>query len=202
MRTNDMHPVNAVIITRPDPPAMPGRSSYPLFGRPLVGWILDTLKYCQRVDHVAVSTSDPEVAEIARQAGGIVVPRPTELDDPRSLRVEVLRHAVTWLYHETNLDTGVAIALRASAPELGASTINGALDLLEKRHLREVLSVSPNGVQNDDLRVIHRRELFETALSNRIAVVKTECIDVRSADDIAALQQRYPTRERFDAVRE
>ncbi len=202
MSENDHRHVNAVVITRPDPAGLPGRNVYKLFGRPLICWTLDTLKLSRHVTGVYVCTSDEATIGVARDADCAVIPRPPSLDEARSLRVDILRHAVQWLEQEHRLETDVAVAVRATIPELRRRDVDNTLEFLDRHQLREMISVSADCLQNDDLRIIHRRALFGQSLSHHVGVTKTEFIDVRSLDDIAALQTRYESRERFDATRE
>ncbi len=194
--------VNAVIITRPDPPDMPGRNVYTVFGRPLITWTIGALKHSRLVTGVFVCTADKAAAAAAREIGCESIPLPEELAKERVPRVDVLRHAVTWLYRELQVDTDIAVSVRATIPELRSSDVDAAIELLDRHKLREVITVSSNCLQNDDLRVIHGRALFGTSLSYHTGVVKTGFVDVRSLEDIAALQTRYESRERFEAIRE
>ena len=202
MSESKVRNIHAVVITRPDPESVPGRNVYSLFARPLIGWAVDALKKCRLVTGVFISTRDAAVLEIAPKIGCNVIPRPEELDGERTLRVEIVRHAVTWLYRERNLDTDIVIAVRASIPELNSTDVDNAIGFLDRHNLREMISVGADCIQNDDIRIIHRRELFATTLSNRIGVMKTSYLDVRSVQDIAALQQRYEDRRRFEVTRE
>lgn len=194
--------VHAIVIPRNGPRSFPERNVYVLFGRPLVGWVLNALKLSRHVTGVFVSTNDEKVARITRDDGCDLIPRPAELDDDRAERVDIVRHAVTWLYKERNLDTDIVISVRATIPEIRSRHIDAAIEFLERHHLRELISVGANRIQNDHLRLIHRRALFSTSLSVGIGVFKADYVDVRSMDDVARLQAQYETRERFDAVRE
>lgn len=202
MSENDTPHINAIVITRPDPAQLPGRNVYRLFGRPLICWTLDSLKLSRLVTGVYVCTADEATAEVAREADCAVIPRPPSLDEARSLRVDILRHAVRWLEQEHRLNTDIALAVRATIPELRRRDVDNTIAFLDRHQLREMITVSPDCLQNDDLRIIHHRALFGQSLSHHIGVTKTDFIDVRSLDDIAALQTRYESRERFDATRE
>lgn len=202
MKPNEPRKIHAVVVTRNNPRSFPDRNVYPLFGRPLVGWVLASLKLAHHVDEVFVSTNDEAVGDVARGAGCSVIPRPEDLDHDRASRVEIVRHAVTWMYKERFLDTDVVISVRATIPELRRRDIDDAVDFLDRNNLRELVSVSSGRVQNDHLRLIHRRALFTTSLSTGIGVVKTGYRDVQSLDDIAALQAHYESRDRFDAISE
>lgn len=194
--------INAVVITRGDPPALPGRTVYPLFGRPLLAWVLDALKNSRRVGGVFVSSNDADVARVAAATDCVVIPRPDELDGDRADRVAILRHAVTWLYRERGVGTDVVLGVRATIPELRSADIDDAIEFLEGGRLREVVTVDAGDRQNDDFRVISARALFSTLLSSRLGVIRTGYVDVQSLDDIAALKERYAHRQRFDVVRD
>ncbi|KAA3619202.1 MAG: hypothetical protein DWQ08_15595 [Proteobacteria bacterium] len=201
MPDNTPKRIHAVVIPRGDPKGFPGRNFRVVFGRPVVAWVFDALKQARRVSGVFVSTNDDKIAGIAREAGCDTIPRPSEIDDDRASRVEIVRRAVTWLHSERSSDTDIVIAVRASIPELRSIEIDDAIEFLERNKLREVISVGPNNVQNDHFRMIGRHALFGTPLSSRIGVVRTEHIDVRSPEDVAALLSRYENLERFDAFR-
>lgn len=202
MSEADPKHINAIVIPRGDPPAMPGRNTYALFGRELIGWVLVALKHSRSITGVFVSTRDEALANVVREAGCEVIPRPEELDHDRAMRVDVVRHGVNWLHRERLVTTDIALAIRASIPELRARDIDNGIEFLQRNGLREVLSMGGDCMQNDDIRIISKRALFSTSLSNRIGVMKTDYIDVRSTRDIATLTQRYENRQRFEATRE
>jgi CMP-N-acetylneuraminic acid synthetase len=194
--------VNAIVIPRADPPGFPGRNTYPLFGRPLITWVLEALRHSRRVTGVFVSTRDEALTAVLKKAGFDLVPRPEELDNDRVSRVDVMRHAVTWLYRERFISTDIVLGVRATIPELRSRDIDNGIQFMELKRLRELLSMGADCVQNDHLRFISNRALFNASLSDRIGVMKTEYIDVRSSEDVAAIINRYGSHERFQATRE
>src|SRR5262245_24039119 len=68
-------------------------------GKPLVTWTLEAARAATSITRLIVSTDDPEVVELARRAG-VEVPflRPAEFAADKSLAIEVLTHALTWLH--------------------------------------------------------------------------------------------------------
>src|SRR5687768_2628050 len=86
--------VIGVIPARRGSKRLPGKNTALLGGRPLITHTFSQVAQCPRLDRVVVSTDDPVVAELARQAGLPVVDRPAQLATDEALIGDVCRHAL------------------------------------------------------------------------------------------------------------
>src|SRR4051812_12689971 len=69
----------AIIPARGGSKRVEGKNLYVVAGRPLVAHSVAHALAAEEVDEVVVSTEDPEIARVARDAGAGVVERPAEL---------------------------------------------------------------------------------------------------------------------------
>lgn len=110
---------------------MPRKNLRALHGKPLIVRALEQAHAAQIFDHVATSTDDPEMAEVARRHGAEVPGlRPEHLARDDSNKWHVFRHLVTELEQRgvgpigivADLDTGAALRtvedIRASVRKL------------------------------------------------------------------------------------
>jgi CMP-N-acetylneuraminic acid synthetase len=82
----------AVIPARAGSKRLPGKNIAPFGGRPLLAWSVALAERLTEV-HCVVSTEDPAIARVAREAGSAVVDRPPELAGDKSSMTQVLIHA-------------------------------------------------------------------------------------------------------------
>lgn len=67
----------------------------------MIAWPIAAAKASGLFEHIVVSTDDPEIAEIARQAGAETpFERPSALADDHTGTVEVVQHALAWAEQE------------------------------------------------------------------------------------------------------
>ena len=71
-----MSKVLAVIPARGGSKGIPRKNVRPIGGKPLLGWTIEAARFSKRVERVAVSTDDPEIAAVARRFGAEVIERP------------------------------------------------------------------------------------------------------------------------------
>jgi len=87
----------AFVFARGGSKGLPGKNIRPLAGKPLIHYSIETAKKCPSIDEVFVSTDDNAIAEIARQAGAIVIERPAELASDTSPEWLSWRHGIEWV---------------------------------------------------------------------------------------------------------
>ena len=86
----------AIIPARGGSKRIPRKNVRPFCGRPIIAWPIATALASGLFDHVLVSTEDPEIADVARQAGAEVpFVRPAELADDHSVTTDVIVHALS-----------------------------------------------------------------------------------------------------------
>lgn len=86
--------VLAVIPARGGSKGLPKKNIRMLAGRPLIAWSIAAAKFAKGVDRVAVSTDSDEIAEVAKQWGCEVFPRPASLSTDDATTIAVMEHIV------------------------------------------------------------------------------------------------------------
>lgn len=85
----------AVIPARGGSRRVPGKNIREIAGIPAIAHVITACRDSGVLDRIVVSTDDPDIAEIARQAGAEVpFMRPTELSDDQTGVLPVVQHAV------------------------------------------------------------------------------------------------------------
>lgn len=120
-----------VITARAGSKGVPGKNTRLLAGKPLVRYTIDAAQQSGVFDRLIVSTDDPELARIARDAGcEVPFMRPPSLAADDTPHLPVMQHAVTWLRdHEGYRPDWVMILLPTSP-------------LRQARHIRESVEVA------------------------------------------------------------
>lgn len=120
----------ALIPARGGSKGLPRKNVLPLYGRPLIGWTIDAALRARGITRVAVSTDDPEIAEVSRAAGAEVIDRPAELASDTASSEVALLHA---LDHLEQTEGGVPehiVFLQCTSPLTVPEDISGTLELL------------------------------------------------------------------------
>jgi pseudaminic acid cytidylyltransferase len=87
----------AIIPARGGSKRIPRKNVRPFCGRPMIAWPIAAAAASGLFDHILVSTEDPEIADVAQQAGAeIPFVRPAELADDQSGTTDVIVHALSW----------------------------------------------------------------------------------------------------------
>jgi pseudaminic acid cytidylyltransferase len=106
----------AVIPARGGSKRIPRKNVKSFRGKPVICWSIDAAREASLFDHIIVSTDDPEIAELARQAGAEVpFLRPPE---------------AKWVEQHWSRPEAVC-CIYAAAPFIMANDIRAALDILQ-----------------------------------------------------------------------
>lgn len=132
----------AFVFARGGSKGLPGKNIKPLAGKPLIHYSIETAKQCPSIDEVFVSTDDREIAELARQAGAVIIERPAELASDTSPEWLSWRHAIKWV--ETHYGKfQYFVSLPATSPLRNVSDVEGAISKLESSLADICISVTP-----------------------------------------------------------
>jgi CMP-N-acetylneuraminic acid synthetase len=132
----------AFIFARGGSKGLPGKNIRPLAGKPLINYSIETAKKCPSIDEVFVSTDDSAIAEIARQAGAIIIERPVVLASDTSPEWLSWRHGVEWV--ESHYGKFLYfISLPATSPLRNVSDVEGAITKLKNSVADICISVTP-----------------------------------------------------------
>lgn len=87
-------PTLALILARAGSKGVPGKNRAMVGGRPCVAWTIEAAQAARLVDHVAVSTDDAAIADIAQSLGTRVLARPAHLASDNARVDDAARDAV------------------------------------------------------------------------------------------------------------
>jgi len=132
----------AFVFARGGSKGLPGKNIKPLAGKPLIHYSIETAKQCPSIDEVFVSTDDTAIAEIARQAGAIVIERPAELASDTSPEWLSWRHGIEWVERHYG-KFQYFVSLPATSPLRNVSDVEGAIAKLESSLADICISVTP-----------------------------------------------------------
>ena len=113
-------PVVAVIPARGGSKGLPGKNLASVGGVPLVARAVHAARAARLVQRVVVSTDDPLVAEVARDAGAEIVARPVDLSDDTATSESAVLHALEVL----KIDAAVVLLIQCTSPFLTSAHID------------------------------------------------------------------------------
>lgn len=131
----------ATICARGGSKGLPGKNIRPFAGKPLIVHTIAQALACPDVDGVYVSTDDPRIAEVAREAGATVpFLRPAELATDAAGKLPVIEHLVCFLEAQGRAVRRI-VDLQPTSPLREAADISAALAVRADAGL--VVSVTP-----------------------------------------------------------
>ncbi len=90
-------------------------------GEPLIAWTIKAARESRLIDRYIVSTEDAEIADVARQYGAEVIPRPAALATDEATTEGVLEHVLALIPAET------VVLLQATSPIRNDSLIDSCI---------------------------------------------------------------------------
>lgn len=122
-----------VIPARGGSKGLPGKNIRPLGNLPLIAWTIQAAKKSSLLAKTIVSTDDPSISAIAKNAGGEVpFLRPDHLATDFSDLVGVLQHAVVWCESESRKKIDIVVALQPTSPFRRSDEIDGSIRLISE----------------------------------------------------------------------
>ena len=127
----------------------PGRNMYPVLGRPLMTYPLLAARHSKCVEHLAISTNSPSMAQVAQSHGAEVIMRLAELTSRDVNMGKVFRHAVEEIEKAKGGTVEMLVVLLANAPAVTADLIDRAVNfLLDNPKYDSVATVSAHNEHN------------------------------------------------------
>ena len=128
----------ALIPARGGSKGIPRKNIRLIAGKPLIAWTIEAALRSDRLDAVVVSTDDPEIAEVARQAGAQVpFLRPAALAQDDTPGIAPVLHALDLLQ-----GYGAVLLLQPTSPLRSTADIDACLGLALARQAVSVVSVT------------------------------------------------------------
>lgn len=110
---------------------VPGKNFKSLHGKPLIDWSLDQLLACDKIDHIVVSSDDPQIYEHGLKRGGLDIGiRPAHLSNDTAGKWGVWQHALEEVEKQTGPVT-TFVDLDCTSPLRLQEDLDGALALFE-----------------------------------------------------------------------
>jgi CMP-N,N'-diacetyllegionaminic acid synthase len=114
----------AIIPAREGSKSIPRKNIYPICGRPLISYSIESCKLCKNIDRIIVSTDGEEIAEISKKYGAeIPFMRPKEYATDESSDIDYLRH-----FFE-NIETNEVALLRPTTPLRDPMVMSGIIEI-------------------------------------------------------------------------
>ncbi len=135
--------VLCVIPARGGSRRLPGKNLAPLAGKPLLVHSIEHALAAPSVGRVVVSTDDPEIARVAREAGAELVERPVELATDEAPSEAALLHVLDTLEHAEGYVPDLLLFLQCTAPIRTPDDIEAAVETLLREDADSLLSVVP-----------------------------------------------------------
>jgi CMP-N,N'-diacetyllegionaminic acid synthase len=134
----------ALITARGGSKRLPCKNIRLLGGKPLIVWTIDVTKNIPEICDVLVSTDDPVIAEICKEAGAYVPwLRPDELATDKATSVDVAMHALDWYEAKKGPVDGILL-LQPTSPFRTKETVKKGINLYRQHGQLAVLGVSPS----------------------------------------------------------
>lgn len=88
----------AIVPARGGSKRIPRKNLSPFHGKPIIQWVLETLRGVNIFDRIIVSTEDSEISSLVESLGfEAPFQRPLDLSDDFSTTADVSAHAIDWL---------------------------------------------------------------------------------------------------------
>ena len=124
--------VLALILARGGSKGIPKKNLYPLAGKPLIAWTIESALRSEKITRTIVSTDSEEIAVAARAAGAEVpFMRPPELAQDTTPDLPAFQHALAWLKEHERYEPEYVVQLWATSPYRPHGEIDKAIALIE-----------------------------------------------------------------------
>jgi N-acylneuraminate cytidylyltransferase len=135
--------VLAIIPARGGSKGIPMKNIYPLAGKPLLAYNIESARETPSVTRVVVSTDHEEIAHAAKQYGAEVVWRPVEISGDAATSESALLHVIQHLKESENYFPDIIVFLQCTSPLTLAEDIEGTIQALLTNNADSALSVTP-----------------------------------------------------------
>jgi CMP-N-acetylneuraminic acid synthetase len=125
------HRVLGVVPARGGSRGVARKNIRDLGGYPLLAYTIAAARASRRLDHLVVSTEDPEIAGIAREHGAEVIDRPAELATDEAPTAPVILHALELVEQASGTTYDYVLTLQPTTPFRRGFDIDAAVELLE-----------------------------------------------------------------------
>ncbi|KTC66083.1 N-acylneuraminate cytidylyltransferase (plasmid) [Legionella adelaidensis] len=133
--------IYAFIFARGGSKGLPRKNIKPLAGKPLLVHSIDLAKQIPSIQKIFVSTDDEEIAQIAKNAGAIVINRPGELAGDKSPEWLSWQHAIE-LVQNTYGPFDLFVSLPTTSPLRNVEDVVQAIAQIENNNSDVCISIT------------------------------------------------------------
>lgn len=156
-----------LIPARGNSKGLPKKNIYPLLGKPLIAWTIETALKSKYLDRIVVSTDSGEIAKVSRKFGAEVpFLRPRELATDTAKSIDVVLHTLRF-FQGQGLQFDYVSLLEPTSPLREESDIDKSIKLLVDNRYGAVSIV---GVS----RVVSSHPAFDVMLSDKNLLIPYE----------------------------
>ncbi len=130
----------AVIPARGGSKGIPRKNIRNLCGKPLISYVIETLRTSSYPLEVVVSSDDNEILYVAEKFGAIPILRPEQLALDAVTLDSVVYHAVSFMEQTNNVRYDYIITIQPTSPLLTANTLDHAISRTIQKGYDTVLS--------------------------------------------------------------
>ena len=181
--------ITAIIPARGGSKRLPRKNIFPIWGKPLLSWSIKAAKESKFITNVWVTTEDIEIASIAAGESASIHRRDPELSQDHVYKMEAVRSAVAYI-EDNGGESNIYISLQANSPEITAEILDDAIKVFIENDRNELISVSPNLMQNAAFRIMKRGYVFQRDLSTKCGEYICDIHDIHTVDDIDFVKAR------------
>ena len=181
--------ITAIIPARGGSKRLPRKNIFPIWGKPLLSWSIQAAQKSKLITDVWVTTEDKEIASIAASSGASIHKRDPKLSKDHVYKMEAIRSAAAYI-EDNGGESNIYISLQANSPEITANILDDAIKVFIENERNELISVSPNLMQNAAFRIMKRGYVFQKDLSTKCGVYICDIHDVHTIDDIRFIEAR------------
>src|SRR5258706_11255613 len=132
--------VLAIVPARGGSKRVPGKNVRMVGGKPLIAWTLDAARASRYIDHLAVSSDDGKILELAVRLGcDTPLQRPAELATDETPGVDPVLHALDALP-----GYGIVVLLQPTSPLRRAADIDACIEKCAAQGANACVSVTPS----------------------------------------------------------
>lgn len=134
--------VVAIIPAKGDSKRVPSKNLRMMLGKPLVAWAIEAAKNSTKIERVIVSTSDEEIARVAKKYGAEVpFMEPVEIAAGGGNIEGALLHAVEWLKKNENYVPDAVVLLQTTNPLRQSHDLDNIIEQFEKSDADSTVTV-------------------------------------------------------------
>ena len=134
----------AIVPARGGSKRLKKKNLYPILGKPMIQYSLDTLEQLSSIATPFISTEDSEIINFCREQGfAMPYRRPSNLAEDDTSIIDVILHAVDWYKAKLGLTFKVVILLQPTSPDRKVEDVKRGLLKFNEDTNKSLVSIQP-----------------------------------------------------------